>query len=170
VSGIAVVLSLVYVAFQVRQNTRALRTETYARALDRVAAIQARLSGDPQLARVFQRGSLDPAVLTTDERIQFSWAFYEMFGAFEFMFHQSETGALPAEVWPRWSGTMSWWLSLPGVAAWWRARPAPFSASFTAFVEERLRAPAVDSEAARRWGEFMVSGGGAPRDEPAREG
>lgn len=168
------VLSLVYVALQVRQNTRALRTENYARALDRVAAIQARLSGDPQLTSVFNRGARDPAALTTEERIQFSWTFYEMFGAFEFMFHQSRMGALPTEVWQRWSGTMSWWLSLPGVAAWWRARPAPFSASFSAFVEERLRAGAVDPDAARRWAEFLAgqpdAGGREPEDEAAGPG
>jgi hypothetical protein len=160
VSGIAVVLSLVYVAYQVRQNTRALRTENYARALDRIASIQARLSGDPQLASVFQRGTLDPASLSVDERIQFSWTFYEMFGAWEFMFHQAGMGALPNEVWERWAGTMSWWLSLPGVAAWWRARPAPFSASFSAFVAERLQARAVDPAAARRWAEFLAGAGG----------
>lgn len=156
------VFSLVYVAYQVRQNTRAVRTENYARALDRVAAIQARLSADPQLTSIFNRGALDPTMLTPEERIQFSWNFYEMFGAFEFMFHQAQTGALPAEVWQRWSGTMSWWLSMAGVAAWWRARPAPFSASFTAFVEEQLRAGVVDPEAVQRWAAFLAGGRPSP--------
>lgn len=167
VSAIAVVISLVYLAYQVRQNTRALRTENYARALDRVAAIQARLSSDPALTRVFNRGAVEPASLTPEERIQFTWAFYEMFGAFEFMFHQSEMGALPGEVWQRWSDTMSWWLSLPGVDVWWRARPAPFSADFSAFVEERLRAGPVDPGAARRWVQFLAHGRTPDPEPPA---
>jgi hypothetical protein len=53
------------------------------------------------------RGPIDPSRLTEEERVQFAWAFYEMFGAFEFMFHQSESGALPREVWQRWSDTLS---------------------------------------------------------------
>jgi len=46
ISGIVVVVSLVYLAYQVRQNTESLRTENYARVLERVANMQARLSAD----------------------------------------------------------------------------------------------------------------------------
>ena len=164
ISGIVVVLSLVYLAFQVRQNTQSLRTENYARALDRVSAMQARLSEDPDLAAIFDRGLRDTGALTPEQRIQFTWAFYEMFGAFEFMYHQSEAGALQADVWERWSATLTWWISLPGVQAWWRAKPTPFSSSFSAFVESRLSAGPPDAGAARRWQEFLRRGGPIPRD------
>jgi hypothetical protein len=50
VSAIAVVVSLVYLAYQVRQSTESLRTENYARALERVATMQARLSSDAAFA------------------------------------------------------------------------------------------------------------------------
>jgi hypothetical protein len=113
------------------------------------------LSGDPALAAIFNRGSLDPASLTPEERIQFTWALYEMFGAFEFMYHQSRAGALQAHVWERWSATLSWWISLPGVQAWWRSRPTPFSSDFTAFVDSCLGAGPRDVGAARRWQEFL---------------
>jgi hypothetical protein len=155
VSGVAVVVSLVYLAYQVRQSTQSLRTENYARALERVAAIQARLSSDAGSAGVFTRGTRDPAALSPEERVQFAWAFYEMFGAFEFMFHQAQTRALPPEVWERWSDTLSWWISLPGVRAWWRALPSPFSADFSAYVDARAAAGPADPEAAKRWAAFL---------------
>jgi hypothetical protein len=158
VSGVVVVVSLVYLAFQVRQNTTSLRTENYARALERVAAMQSRLSEDASLTPVFERGVLDATVLSPQERIRFSWAFYEMFGAFEFMFHQAREGAMPQEVWDRWAETLAWWISLPGVVAWWRSRPTPFSASFSAFVERRIEAGPVDVDAARRWAVFLETG------------
>jgi len=160
VSAIAVVVSLVYLAYQVRQSTEALRTENYARALERVANMQARLSSDAAFAAIVTRGAINPSRLTEVERVQFTWAFYEMFGAFEFMFHQSESGALPREVWQRWSGTLSWWTSLPGVRAWWIARPAPFSASFTSYVNGRLQTGLADPAAAKRWSAFMRGNAG----------
>ena len=166
ISGVAVVLSLVYLAFQVRQNTQSLRTENYARAVDRVATMQARLSADPGLAAVFGRGLVDTGALTLEQRIQFTWAFYEMFGAFEFMYHQSQAGALQAEVWERWSATLSWWISLPGVQSWWRAKPTPFSSSFSAFVETRLSTSPSDVGAAQRWREFLTMGSRPPRGSP----
>jgi hypothetical protein len=163
VSGVAVVVSLVYLASQVRQNTTSLRTENYARALERVAAMQARLSEDASLTPVFERGVLDATALSPQDRIRFSWAFYEMFGAFEFMFHQARERAMPPEVWDRWAQTLAWWISLPGVAAWWHSKPTPFSASFSTFVERCIDTGPDDEEAARRWAAFLETGAGPAR-------
>jgi hypothetical protein len=148
----------VYLALQVRQNTLSLRTENYSRALDRIASIQAQLSRDGEFSRLFARGVADVSGLTPRERIQFTWILYEVFGAFEFMFHAAETRALPDEVWVRWSATVAWWLSFPGTRSWWHNRPVPFSASFTAFVEDFLRDNPTDREAALRWQAFVARG------------
>ena len=166
----AVIVSLVYLAIHVRQNTQSLRTENYGRALDRVAAMQSQLSRDTDLSRFFSKGVADTSQLTTAERIQFTWALYEAFGAFEFMFQASRTRGLPEEVWARWSSTVAWWLSFPGVQSWWRHLPVPFTASFSAYVEGMLRENAVDQAAAQRWQEFIVGKrstlvGAAPVDQ-----
>ena len=158
ISAIVVVVSLVYLAYQVRQNTESLRTENYARVLERVANMQARLGADAVFSELITRGATDPVRLTAGERVQFTWTFYEMFGAFEFMFHQAGSNALPMEVWERWSETLSWWISLPGVKAWWISRPAPFSASFTRYVDGKLPQGPADADASRRWGAFLRTG------------
>ena len=85
VAAAAVVASLVYLAVQVRQSTKAQRTENFARALDRISAIQALLSQDGELAHLFARGVRDTSNLTALEKIRFTWTLYESFGAFEFM-------------------------------------------------------------------------------------
>ena len=155
ISGLVVIASLVYLAVQVRQNTQSLRTENYGRALDRISSMQSQLSGDGQSATLFSKGAADPHTLSPQERIQFTWWAYELFGAFEFIFHQAQSRAIPDEVWERWSATAEWWLSFPGIRAWWAAKPAPFSASFSAFVETCIRDNRVDSASARRWQEFL---------------
>jgi hypothetical protein len=68
VSGIAVVVSLLYLAYEVRQSTRSLRTENYARALERIATMQARLSSDAAFAAIVTRGTIDPSRLTVETR------------------------------------------------------------------------------------------------------
>ena len=60
VGGFFVVVSLVYLAHQVRQNTRSLQTENYARVLDRMSAVQSLLSVNPELNRIVVVGSGDP--------------------------------------------------------------------------------------------------------------
>lgn len=161
--GIAVIVSLVYLAFQVRQNTLSLRTENYGRALDRIASIQGELARNAAVSRTFAKGVADVSSLTPSERIQFTWELYEAFGAFEFMFHAAQNRALPDEIWTRWSATVAWWLSFPGVQRWWEHRPAPFTASFTAYVEEIRRRNPADPEAAARWQRFVAGG---PPAEP----
>lgn len=163
VGGIVVVVSLFYVALQVRQNTQSLRTENYGRVLDRISAVQARLSTDPDFTDIFSRGVADLGNLSASERIRLAWALREMFGNYEFMFHQAQQGALPDEVWERWSTTMEWWLTFPGIRAWWDMKPTPFSASFSECVEGFLARTPTRKDGAGPWQSLLDAAPEVPR-------
>ena len=161
VGGIVVVISLIYLAYQVRQNTQSLRSENYARVLERMSTVQAQLSMDPELHHLFMVGAEDPARLSPADRIRFSWALYELFGAGEFMFHQARDKTLPPAVWARWEAAIGWWLSHPGMRAWWAAKPAPLATDFEVFANEILSGSPYDPAAIDRWHHF-VAGEGLP--------
>jgi hypothetical protein len=161
VGGVFVVISLAYLAFQVRQNTRLLHTENYARVLDRMSTMQSRLSTDAELNHIVTVGAEDPNRLTRSERLRFSWALYELFGAGEFMFHQARENALPPAVWARWEATIRWWLSHPGMQAWWRAKPAPLAADFEVFGDEIIAHRPMRAAVVVRWHEFIAGNGPA---------
>jgi hypothetical protein len=163
IGAAGVVASLLYLAVQVRQGTKAQRTENYARALGRIATMQSTLSQDSEVSGIFTRGVQDATNLTALERIRFTWALYEMFDAFEFMFYTYENDEIPEEVWARWSQTLAYWLSFPGVTAWWDVRPVHFTESFTVFVETLVRDNPTDKAATERWQQF-VTGRQAPAD------
>ncbi len=156
IGGVFVVITLLYLAYQVRQNTKSLRIENYARVLERMSTVQSRAAIDPELNRVFTVGAEDPARLTRSERVRFAWALYEMFGAGEFMYHQALEKALPPAVWQRWETSMRWWLSHPGMRAWWAAKPAPFTAAFEAFAKRLIEEDAMDPETIERWQRFVA--------------
>jgi mannosyltransferase OCH1-like enzyme len=158
IGAVAVVVSLIYLAIQVRQNTHAQRTENFSRALDRVAAMQATLSQDSEAAVILSKGVVEPTSLTPGERLQFTWAMYELFGAFEFMFLVSSDAAIPEEVWQRWSAAVAWWLSFPGVQTWWQIRPIPFTRRFTSYVDALLKDNPTDVQITRRYQDFLASG------------
>ena len=94
IGAAAVVASLLYLAVQVRQGTKAQRTENYARALERISSIQSALSMDSEISRIFASGVRDTSNLAPLEKIRFAWALYESFDAFEFMFHTYETNQM----------------------------------------------------------------------------
>jgi hypothetical protein len=155
VGAIAVVISLIYLAVQVSQNTASQQAENYTRALNRISALQSHLAQNGKYAMMFSRGVVDTTSLTPEERIQITWIFYEMFGAFEFMFHAAEHNAMPVEVWNRWVSTIAFWLRYPGVLAWWEVRPTPFTDSFTSFVESLIRDNPAGDDTGLAWQEFI---------------
>jgi len=157
IGAAAVVASLLYLALQVRQHSKAQRTENYARALERVSAFQAVLSQNSDLTRIFAKGVWDTSKLTGLEKIRFTWSLYEAFGSFEFVFHTYKTDEIPEEVWKRWSQTVAWWLNFPGVEQWWTNRPVNFTESFTLFVESVIRENPADLKANQRWLDFVSS-------------
>tara|TARA_R110002096_G_scaffold381676_1_gene575549 strand:- start:43 stop:570 length:528 start_codon:yes stop_codon:yes gene_type:complete len=158
VGAIAVVVSLVYLAVQVRQNTMAQRTENYSRALERVAAMQSTLSQNVETSIILSKGVVDPSKITATERLQFTWSMYELFGAFEFMFLASKTESIPNEVWQRWSSAVAWWLSFSGVQIWWKVKPIPFSVSFSSYVEALLQNNPTDISSKQSYQEFLENG------------
>ena len=155
IGTVVVILSLVYLAVQVRQNTEAQRTENYARALERLAAFQSMLSTGSEISTIFSKGLADSSSLSTQEKIRFNWSMYEAFGAFEFMFHAAKKKSIDEEIWSRWSHAIAWYLTFPGVHKWWTVRPLPFTESFSVFVESLLKDNPTDIEKTQRWLEFI---------------
>ena len=120
--------------------------------------MQATLSQDSAATIVFSKGVSDTSSLTPNERLQFTWAMYELFGAFEFMYLASKDDSIPLEVWQRWSSAVAWWLTFPGVRTWWAARPIPFAASFTSYIESLMENNPTDAETTRRYLDFVSQG------------
>jgi hypothetical protein len=152
--GLGVIVSLIYLAVQIRGNTSSQQSETYARSLERMASMQAFMAKDNVFTKIFNEGLIDPSQLTITQKIQFSWVLTEMFGNLEFMFFQSEQRNIPAELWDRWQETMKWWLTFPGVVAWWKGKPTPFTPAFVSCVEECI-AQGYQPESPGAWESFI---------------
>jgi len=158
VGAIAVVVSLIYLAVQVRQSNRAQSTENYARALERFAQFQANLTHNAEFAIIFSKGVEDLRSLEPWQRLRVVWSMHETFDCFEFLFQSARVGTVPAEVWERWSAATAWWLSYPGIQQWWASKPIPYTRSFSAFVEEIIANNPTPDDVAARWRRFIESG------------
>ena len=152
--GLGVIVSLIYLAVQIRGNTSSQQSETYARSLERMAYMQESMAKDHALTKMFNEGLVDPSQLTITQKVQFAWVLTEMFGNLEFMFFQSEQRNIPAELWDRWEETMKWWLTFPGVVAWWKGKPTPFTPAFMSCVEECI-AQGYQPESPGAWESFI---------------
>ena len=69
--GIAVVVSLIYLASQIRQNSRLLRTSTASATSDISGRVSTLIVQDAEVARIFWEGSADRDALATTDRQRF---------------------------------------------------------------------------------------------------
>ena len=163
VGGIGVILSLIYVAVQMRANTRSQQADITARVLDRMASMQHTFAVDAEINAIFMKGIIDTGTLSVEERNRFSWIITELFGSLEFLRQQFEAGNVDAEIWERWSKTLDWWLTFAGIQAFWCGRPTPYTQSFTGYMESRLEAGEGHFNE-ERWQAFMLTGDPNPAE------
>jgi len=139
VGGIAVVISLVYVGFQVRQNSNSVRAASQIAIKQLSSEITTHLLAHG-MARIYIEGLKDSSSLPPEDRVRFHSLMLALFGAYEAAYFQSYYGTIPPELQEPASRQAQFHLRQPGVKQWWtgggRAR---FSEKF---VEELERAAA----------------------------
>ena len=139
VGAIAVVASLIYLAVQVRQNTRSVRASTYQAVVSASADINAMIAQDETLARIFRLGLADVSELTDDERMRLDFFLGQWFNMFENLYLQREHGTIDAEFFDAKRDLILRWLSQPGLKKWWNNRSYMYARRFRDFVSENLR-------------------------------
>ena len=120
VGAIGVILTLVYLAIQIRQNTRGIRASTVQAIQSAMNDAHSSVRNDLDSARVFRIG-LAAQDLTVDELVQFRMLMYSVFAQFESIFFQKQQGTLDQEIFERHCQAMDFYLSTPGGRAWWRS-------------------------------------------------
>jgi hypothetical protein len=143
VAAVAVVVSLIYLAVQIRQNTSQIRQNTEATWVSAVqesthygAAVAGHLIQNKHFARIFRIGAEDMSQLTQDERTQFDAFMNMVFAQFHVTFYQHEHSMVSDEILEARTSHMLWFLRQPGVAAWWSRNQGILSQSFRHYVDK----------------------------------
>ena len=140
---LAVVISLIYVAIQVRQNSALIgqNTEVARSSVDlELTALgtdfNLRVAENPALARAYYMGLHDPDSLTEDEKIQLHYLIPSVFLLMEGAHRQYVRGYLPESGWTPYEGLISYLLGNPIARDWWVDGSTVFSKDFETAVEQ----------------------------------
>lgn len=101
-SGIAVVASLIYLIFEVRRNTRSVRTKSAWDGTNSLAELCETIAPNPQLAELVLRAhepTADPDELTPAEFSQFLFVARSVLFKYEAQWHMWAEGSLSDEMW-----------------------------------------------------------------------
>lgn len=142
VSAIAVIASLIFVGFQLSQNTRAVRASTsQAHSATYLQAVTS-LFADAEMASIWRRGLSGLATLNDDEKVRFLAFTSALFRFYEASRVQMLRGQLDAEHWRTIEQQMISLAGQPGIGAWWQLRRAWHSEDFRHLFESIAAAPA----------------------------
>ena len=135
VGGLGVLVTLIYLAIQIRQNTatqrRASRLETTRAMTEWYSLVMV----DPVMVNLFGRGFQEPESLSPDERARFLWLVGAFVSRVEEIYSQYEANLINEDLWFQYRGVVLSMLENAAVKEWWEARLAPFSSDFRAVID-----------------------------------
>ena len=99
IAAVATVATLVYLAVQIRQNTRSVRAAAFHATSSLIAQFMSMVNGDQELSRIFRLGLADSDSLDPDAHDRFMGTLIQLFSYFQDVFHQYQEGLLDAELW-----------------------------------------------------------------------
>jgi len=135
ISGIAVVVSLIYLAIQIRRNTEAERTSTYQSIVSDFGTMNNNLAGNPELSHMFVEALENYHEFNDEDKARISQMFFQIFRMFENMFYQQKKGYLDQDLWVGWKRLMLTYFARPGFQTWWEHRRVVYAKPFVNFLE-----------------------------------
>jgi len=134
-SGVGVVLSVIYVSIQIRNNTRAVRASAFQQVVNSFAAISFDIAKDKNLADLYLRAGRDFASLSEVERAQYSFILLSFLRRAENVFFQTEIRMLYTEHWPGIRNSIKAIMAAPGAQACWSEIKNRLNPEFRAFID-----------------------------------
>jgi hypothetical protein len=138
VGGIAVVVSLLYLASQIRRNTLSVQAATIQSASQAATEMMELMARDPEVLRLFHAGTHDFDALSEFDRFRFGTVMGTLLYRFENLVAQTRRGHLPADSWVGVLNRLKGTFALPGTLAWWERGKHVFTAELQDWVDREV--------------------------------
>jgi len=139
--GLSVLLTLIYLALQIRGNTKAVHSSAAQLTHDTLTQGYYELARNPQLNKVFRAGTRDLSTLSEDDVGQF-FAFWSgtLYMAQNWLY-QKNAGTLDDHLWSTFLSGMAANFHSAGFQSYWKERKYTFSHELQEWVEGIIAEP-----------------------------
>jgi hypothetical protein len=139
-AAVGVLLSLIYVGLQVRQNTAALQAGTVARSSELMQRTRLKLWGDADGVRIWDQALSGVEVGDPERVLRIRHFMVSLARDHEAVFYQHLARQLPEPIWEGWVGEMRLvWCSPGGADALAAIRVDLLSAPFVEFLDAQVK-------------------------------
>ena len=149
VGAIGVVVSLVYLAQQMRQNTTSVRAASFNSMTENSIRILEHSFRDADFADFLHRAERDPASLSPMELVRWNAYMTAVYRHFGNLVYQYRVGVLDWQMWQSYRDTLKKHLHTPSWRAWFEENKEAFSTSLVDLVERvvgELEAQELEAE------------------------
>ncbi len=136
VGAIAVVLTLIYLTTQIRQNTTALRSAAAQDVQHNFAGWYSSVQAEPSLLSISAKGMTDLPSLSETEKQQFIAHFMVFCSHIQDAFYKWQEGSLSPELWRGWEYVSMQLFLSPGGKDFWDERDFMFADAFQTYVND----------------------------------
>ena len=114
VSAVAVIVTIIFLAFEVRNNRNAVQSSSLDALATGFSAINSNVIGDAEFTKIWETGLASPDELTSQERIRMSMHLQCYMNHYTALHKYHELGVLPDEEWQSYLNAISGILNTPG--------------------------------------------------------
>ena len=139
ISGLAVVVTLVYLALQIRHNTRAVRSSMHQDMVESNLRIAESLSDNENIARIVLKADEDYGSLTNEELSRFEAYAERVFGNFESVFYSYRNSMIEQDLWESWESSFLKDISRNALRRIWHDERPLHLRDFMDFVDQYYR-------------------------------
>ena len=141
-AAIAVVLSLLFLGYELRQNNRRQIQATTQTLVSQYTSMLTLLAENTELTCAFSNGIRDYSGLSGIEALKFSAFMNSQFRFREDLYFQFLDGAVEPEIWNGFDANTREMARWPGVQQWFTFRRSWYSERFQSYIDDLIGPPA----------------------------
>jgi hypothetical protein len=134
IGSVAVVVSVLYLAVQLRGNTRVAKVAAQDAAATALRDVTKPFMENAELARIWRTGLEDLKALSAEDQARFFHAAYQFMKALETIHYHYVYGLLDTQLWEGWSELLQHYVATPGIHYYLTERGPVFSRRFREFI------------------------------------
>jgi len=146
ISALAIILSLLFVGFQLKDNATAARSATANATIASMSAWYAGNGQSEQASALFLNAIENPEAQSREQWYQFVMNFHAMMLNFQNSFYLAEQGTLDHNIRNSLTAVISGVKDQPGFALYWRQRKSIFFPEFQEYIDALIASEQVNSK------------------------
>ena len=146
VAAAILVLSVIYLALQVHQNTHAMRLSNTQAGSANWMAVMGMLANNEEVTDIYRRGIATPDTLNETEQIRFRMLAMQILRVFCENFEQQHEGAMRKARWEAAQRAHLDIMSTPGLQMVWSSRKRWFPDDFQVYMDNIIERSATEAK------------------------